>query len=283
MPDEYDIPEGYAPGTRGSSTDTETGVTRSWSEPPHPRYVPPQQQFEINPDAVIELLKNQKADEAAKRIAAAQAFLAQRGYEKDITEAALQSDPIKQAALRHAAAVKWIPIMVGPSRQSGAAMMRALTPPAMTPYQEAQNKLARERFEYGKTNRPPTTLHQQEQEKLAREKFEFARTNQPVTEIIKAVPGEDAIPAVKGPPFGRGWWGNKPAQPAVPGTPERRIRKNLPREEVVSAPAPVAAPAPAAAPAAAVETFPSTDDARKAGKKAGDVIYLKGVGKVRLK
>ncbi len=234
MPDEYDIPEGYVPGTRGSSTDTDTGITRSWSEPPHPRYMPPQQQFEINPDAVIELLKNQKADEAAKRIAAAQAFLAQRGYEKDMTEAALQSDPIKQAALRHAAAIKWIPVMVGPSRQSGAAMMRALTPPTMTPYQEAQNKLAREKFEFTKTNKPAMTPYQQatiDARKVVKPQFDTTRTTYP------EVPEKPASRGLFG-------WG---AKPAVPGTPARVVTTRVPQ----AAPAPAAAaPSPAPAPAA---------------------------------
>ncbi len=213
--------------------DPETGE-RTETRFDYTPYVPPPMQ--LNPEAVNELLKNQKADEAAKRIAAAQAFLAQRGYEKDMTEAALQSDPIKQSALRRAAAVKWMPVMFSGNRQSGAAMMRALTPPTMTPYQEAQIKLARERFEFTKTNKPAMTPYQQAT-------IDLRKAPKPALDTVV-----EKYPEVVAKPERTGWFG----RPAVTGVPEHTIRRQIPRGQGASNAPPAAVVAPAPAPPQAV-------------------------------
>jgi hypothetical protein len=119
-----------------------------------------------------------------------------------------------------------------------------------------------------------------------------AASGQEFDTVTTTIPGTEGKPGVPGVPGEkRSFLGIDslradkpaiPAVPAVPGTPERRITTKVPRGTALAEPAPAASPAQPAG-TGELGVFESEVAARAAGHKSGDVVRLKGIGKVRLK
>lgn len=79
----YEVPPGYTEGMSGGSYNPETGQRTSFALPPQPvRPAPPAPSYELNVAAANDILKSEKADEALKRIQAAQYFLGSQMLKK---------------------------------------------------------------------------------------------------------------------------------------------------------------------------------------------------------
>lgn len=79
----YEVPPGYTEGMSGGSYNPETGQRTSFALPPQPvRPAPPSPSYELNVQAANDILKSEKADEALKRIQAAQYFLGSQMLKK---------------------------------------------------------------------------------------------------------------------------------------------------------------------------------------------------------
>lgn len=97
-----------------------------------------------------------------------------------------------------------------------------------------------------------------------------------VTDVYK---GKDEVPEVPESTSGFGPWKKTiPGTPAIPAQPERRVTRKVP----VGTGAPQAPMPQVGASAPAVAAFASEAAARAAGKKAGDVVRLVGIGNVQL-
>lgn len=100
-------------------------------------YQPPEQTLDWN--AVQENIKNHGVDAALKQAAAAQTFLAQRGYQKALEAAALEPDANKRTAMQTSAAAKWFPVMFGAHPQAVGPSVKALTPPPTATWKPGSN------------------------------------------------------------------------------------------------------------------------------------------------
>lgn len=101
-----------------------------------------QYDYEINPRAVEQLFREQKLDDALKAVAAATQYQGMRGYQQSL----------KDGMAADKAMAKYGPMIFYKAPAGFGSAQRALTPPVMTPDQSARNALARERFEFSKTN-----------------------------------------------------------------------------------------------------------------------------------
>lgn len=92
-----------------------------------------------------------------------------------------------------------------------------------------------------------------------------------------------AVPAVEGTPATTNLFGRvTPGTPSTEAVPGRRITRKIPAAQA-TVDLPTDGAGAANAPVPAIATFDDENTARASGAKSGDVIMLKGVGKVRLR
>lgn len=96
----------------------------------------------LNPIGVRRLFEEQKPDVALKAIEAAIQYQGLRGYQQ----------ALKNGEAADKAMARYGPMIFRKTPQAMGPAIRAMTPPVMTPYQQSQANLAREKFDYSRTN-----------------------------------------------------------------------------------------------------------------------------------
>lgn len=168
----------------------------------------------LNPRWTEQLFREQKPDVALKAIEAAIQFQGLRGYQQ----------ALKNGEAADKAMARYGPMIFRKTPQALGSSLKALTPPAMTPYQASQAALAREKFNHAKTNPPPVQVGgglYQVNPKTGKYEALIAPPEKTMTETIPASPGQAAIQA--SPAIKRSFLGIDALakdQPAVEGRPE---------------------------------------------------------------
>ncbi len=152
------MPEGMTATTDPEGIRRETRFQYEYAQPPDLSGM-----NGIDWDAVQENVKNHGVDDALKYARAAIVFQGTRGFQRDVAAAQSEPDPIKRKELEYQAGLKWHRLLFADNPNAAPPFLRALTPPAITPYQAERLKFERERLNKP-VPIPPNQVHKSGQD-----------------------------------------------------------------------------------------------------------------------